>query len=45
LSLTGLDRVLEVRPDCDSALEALETSRAAGGVASGHWSDWRALRT
>jgi len=44
LTLTGLDRVLEVQPDCDSAVAALRSSRDAG-VASGHWNDWRALRT
>jgi anti-sigma B factor antagonist len=45
LTLTGLDRVLEVQPDCDSAIAALRAARDNGGIANGHWSDWRALRT
>lgn len=45
LTLTGLDRVLEVQPDCDSAVAALQAPRAEGQLPSAHWSDWRALRT
>jgi anti-sigma B factor antagonist len=45
LALTGLDRVLEVHPDCDRAVAALTSSGSDGAVPSAHWSDWRALRT
>jgi anti-sigma B factor antagonist len=45
LALTGLDRVLEVQPDCDRAIASLRSSGKDGAVPSAHWSDWRALRT